>query len=293
MGAPTGESIVNNSQIANQHEKQLRLLRALYQELPAWGTQRKDFSVSRFCDSLGLKTHDRFYVQTFEELGIISKVLEYGSPKNGMNPGRHYHYTLLMPEEEAVARLQADYDQRLAGNKAPKPARKYTRKATPAVVTEDVVTIATTDEEVTRAIAGADVDTSIGAQINPVTAATLRGMRKNESAALVEAARQYLGRTEKLDDILDSLEATAKEMGISFDRTVAMGLFTLDRDERLENVALALPYITSLEREIEVRDMQVEEMRRKVERMAELERDLAGLRRLQQERVTSTVQPAH
>lgn len=66
----------------------------------------------------------------------------------------------------------------------------------------------------------------------------LRPLRKDESLALVEAARQYLGRKQLKAQKLKEL----RDGGIN----VPDSAIPLARDERLESVTLTLPYIDSL-----------------------------------------------
>lgn len=66
----------------------------------------------------------------------------------------------------------------------------------------------------------------------------LRPLRKDESLAIVEAARQYLGRKQLKAQKLKEL----RDGGIN----VPDNAIPLARDERLENVLLTLPYIDTL-----------------------------------------------
>lgn len=84
----------------------------------------------------------------------------------------------------------------------------------------------------------------------PKPFAALAPMRKNEAAALVEAARQYADRGSTVDAKLDEIERTMATIGVAFDREMLRGSITLERDERLETVGLVLPYIHELEQRV-------------------------------------------
>lgn len=72
---------------------------------------------------------------------------------------------------------------------------------------------------------------------------TLRPLRFNESAAQVEAARQYLAKVSFVDEQI----AEFKSRGIRIDRSA----FKIQRDSVLDAITLVLPYVNSLEKQIE------------------------------------------
>jgi hypothetical protein len=73
--------------------------------------------------------------------------------------------------------------------------------------------------------------------------AVLKPLKRDEQAALIEAARQYRGRKEFIDE---EIERFAKH-GLKLD-PAAVGI---PRDERLDHILLVLDYVTRLERENE------------------------------------------
>lgn len=124
------------------------------------------------------------------------------------------------------------------------------------------VVLATNDEEEVRAIAGPEPESPF---------AVLRALRKDESGALVEAARQYANRAKLVDQKLGELEAA----GIHVDRSAVK----MDKDEVLESVALVLPYINSLENTLHNFSEQNDALRKKMADYDQIKRDYAVLKR--------------
>jgi len=124
------------------------------------------------------------------------------------------------------------------------------------------VALATNDREEVRAIAGPEPESPF---------AVLRSLRKDESGALVEAARQYANRAKLVDQKLGELEAA----GIHIDRSAVK----MDKDEVLESVALTLPYITSLESTLHNLSEQNEGLRKKMTDYDVIKRSYETLKR--------------
>jgi hypothetical protein len=130
-----------------------------------------------------------------EDAGILSSRITYGT--RGDNPGRTGHWKLNFPDlRRGMERLEAYFDELAMRPSEPK-TKAPARIERPGV---ERVTIAGANEQTeVRAIAGDDADPR-------EVWATLRRFRKNDSEALVEAARQYLHRGSLLNDRLAELE---------------------------------------------------------------------------------------
>lgn len=134
---------------------------------------------------------------------------------------------------------------------------------------EDKVAIATKPDEVTRAVAGPDA---------PKPLAALSSARKpDEAIALVAAARQY-NRGDRIAEQVTALQKAAETLGITIDPQVFAAGIKVEHDERLETVALLLPYIDSLESRIERMGRQLSESRDKVREAEQLANDNRRLR---------------
>lgn len=94
------------------------------------------------------------------------------------------------------------------------------------------------DGEAHEAIAGPDA---------PQAFEVLRSERKDEGVALVEAARQYLGRQDTIRRAFQEME----KQGITVDWTRVDQVVSVEQDDRLESVANLLPYVTQLEKRVE------------------------------------------
>jgi uncharacterized protein (DUF2164 family) len=151
-----------------------------------------------------------------------------------------------------------------------------------------------TDETV--AVVGPDAPEGLAARVPAEVITKVRSLRtQDEAAALVEATRQYLRRTETLAGQIDSLEKTAKELGVQFDRGAIMASMTLERDERLEIVADLLPYIDGLEAKTSKAKTQVEDLREKGRLYDQLVIDHRRLKELHNQTIAGRVaqgQPA-
>jgi hypothetical protein len=187
-----------------------------------------------------------------EQAGILSRRVVYGGTTNGLKIGRNVFWKINVDLDEAMAILdKLDRDEidaaRVNTSNAMKKvaaARKEKRKETttpPAnKVTVDAVTIRTNrDGEAVEAIVGPDDRNS--------AFEALRSLRKDESFALVEAARQYNTRSSEIEKQINHMIENAKALGIRMDENMLRASVTLEIDTRLEDVSLVLPYITQLE----------------------------------------------
>lgn len=267
------------------------------------GVEYRDQSVDQLADRISQRPNQiKDDVGELVEIGILSRRLEYGTATNTLGPGRHYHWTVLVPKEEGADRLEKLLQERdtfLAGkgHRAAQTRRANLRQARTEVplmketVVEETEPVALSEVEETRAIAGPDAPT-IGRAFPQ-----LRALRRDEAGALVEAARRYQNRSSVMLQKLDELEALAKTIGVIFSKERALESIAFDDpDPRLEAIALILPHIDSL---IAKRDSLIEQtvtMADKVRRFNELDAENARLRRRNDEltkaRVAERVQVA-
>lgn len=235
--------------VAKQRDRK-RVLDALYQRLVV-GEEVRQMKAELFASALGMpapRIGER--IKEIAHLGILNRRLEMGSYGNGMSMGRHFHWTLMVPKDEAVARLiQLDADEQAQAREnyaqGFEKQRETRRKANGAEHTEakPVERLGITVRE------GEPVEAIVGPE-PPAPLADLRQYRKNESFALVEAARQYAERHTKVGSSIEDLIAQAKAYGVTIDIDTVRQAVQFERDERLEDVGLVLPYVDELERAV-------------------------------------------
>jgi hypothetical protein len=164
-----------------------------------------------------------------------------------------------------------------------KPARTSAQKFTaPTAVAPPV-------EDEVVAIAGDDAPAGLAASVKPETITRLRAMRKDESGALVTAARQYLARAEIVGKMLDELKTKAAAAGITFDAATATSLFEMQEDTVLETVALTIPYIDSQLRIIAALERQLDAQHEKVADYDRMERDYKAMKRSNERHIAASV----
>lgn len=300
------------SQLEEKFLKDRKMLNAVYDLLPV-GKEVQNLGADAIADTVGINhsTATRS-IAVFVELGILSRRLEYGTPANGLTPGRHYHYTLLLDRKEAFLRFDSwvvKERERIAQNRAEgnrlsgekRRGRKIGPKAkaeeTPllGVITDTTpVAIATSDKEETRAIAG-EVDPTLRNAVREAIRNAANG--PDQSLALVEAVRQYHGRTKQIETKVRELEKVAAEIGVTIDTSKVMDSMSFKRDPDMELLALLLPYIAVLERKAERLGEQIADQRTKLQGYDQL-RTENGRLRAQNERLigsrsaTATAVPA-
>ena len=305
--------------VEGMYQKEREVLKSLYQYLEP-GKEERDFGAPKLATMIGIHASSvGSAMKLFESLGILTRRLEYGTPANGLQPGRHYHYLLLKSEAEAttlheqsiVTRRKAAIEGRLAADRKSGEARRgksYPKDATngqtmnghtadatiaPEPEPEPKVALATRPEEETRAIAG-DVDTTLRGAFSEV----LKNLQtRDESYALVEAARQYAQRATFIRQKIGEFEAVADKMGISFDRDKFIESLQFREDERLDHVRLVLPYINRLEDIVERQGRQLADQRVKIRdydqlksdntRLTERNRDLVSKNAVLNQRATA------
>jgi hypothetical protein len=210
------------------------------------GVPQEGMSIKKACEITGMSDGQiAAAIIVLDDLGVVGREMRYDEFQK-MN----VIWTLLVSRKEAWQTLQSwhqkvadspvnmrypKHQPRTRRTKAQIEAEKNGRTAAPILsLMPEQVTVAdepATEGEELVAVAGPERE-------SPFTA--LRGMRKDESKALVEAARQYANKGKFLEDKIAELRAEGFE--------VAEGALTIKRDERLEAVALAVPYVESLER---------------------------------------------
>jgi hypothetical protein len=233
-------------QVQIDHER--KMLAALYRALPNVGQEYRSQVGAQIGAGAGFNRNvANEDLRLFAELGIFSRRVEYGIPsRNGMQAGRHWHWTVLLAKEEAEQRLAVYQEQRLldhAENRKSGIAKSAgTRRGQSHVNRSETLAVATDPTEETRAIAGPDAPT-----IGDLAPAAMKALRRDEIAALIEATRQYQNRHATILGKLDELATMAKEIGVTFSKERALESITLDTDERLEAIALVLPHIDRLD----------------------------------------------
>lgn len=188
-------------------------------------------------------------VTVYKEIGALITRLVY-------DRGRHAFWTLAIPRDEALARLD-----------------QYHQRETTAMTSPS-------EPDETKLVA------SIGEEVTVRPFDKLKPMRRDEQEALVAAARQYVDRRNMLRATIEQLERA----GI----TANPDSFNFIEDQRLEHVSLVLPVIDRLRSQIETLETRIEaytnQARPLRERIAELEEENRGLRRIV-ERTTATNVP--
>ena len=201
--------------------------------------------------------------------------------------GKSSYWTLHKSKEECVAALKASWGRPGVKKQKQKPEPEMTIPGGDERYTDpedyrtqededrEKVVLATNDNEEVRAIAGPEPDSPF---------AILRALRKDESGALIEAARQYANRAKLVDQKLGELEAA----GIHVDRSAVK----MDKDEILESVALVLPHITYLENTLHNVLEQNDGLRKKVADYTEIKRNYEALKRRFEKDVAARVTAA-
>jgi hypothetical protein len=244
-----------SKQIANKFEAEERLLAKMYDTMEVgktveWMSIKK--AIELFDEKEGTLASALI---VFDDLGILGRNITYPDFQK-----QNVAWTLLVPRKEAE-KLLADWHQKVRMSptylKFPKHEPK-TRAKRNGVEAE----VPTEPTRELVAVAGPDAP-------NPFTA--LRGMRKDESKALIEASRQYANK----GAFLEKKIAELREEGFE----VAEGALTIKRDDRLEAVALAIPYVEALERENERLLNQAGAGRTAIRELEDLRNNYARLKR--------------
>lgn len=217
-----------------------------------------------------------------DELGILHSYNIYNPIIDGKRRmGRMGVWKLVKPRDEAMQLLEEwaakgerwEYEKR--SGYVPKAPTKVKREPVPEPK-EAPVAIATSDKEETRAIAGPEPDK---------TFASLASLRKDEPAALIEAAKQYANRQSAVEKEYQSLVT----MGLTVDREKFFEAISLPRDEFLETISLVLPIITNLQNKNEHLLEQLNAARDKTKNYAEIKANYERLQKRWNERIAEKV----
>lgn len=262
------------AQIQRRLDAEVRLLEKMYAtmkvgEAAEWMSIRK--ATETFEEPEGTVSTAAI---VFDDLGILKRELSYpGFQKQKSD------WTLLLPKHEALAKL-AEWHRTVAMSPTyrpfPKhePKRRQEPKEEPKEERVAVATKPASEGQELVAVAGPDAESPFAA---------LRVLRKDESKALVEAARQYADKGKFLQDKIAELRSEGFE--------IAEGALSLKRDERLEQIAYTLPYVDALERENERLLSQINGSRTAIRELEDLRRNYSRLKeshdRLIRERVES------
>lgn len=301
--------------VDNQKETELRVLDEILKSYKPHQEYR-DQSAAQFEESTGLNRYAaQRALRNIVAAGILTRRLEYGQSDNELGPGRHYHWTLHVEDRDAALKLleptwtaraeawsgkgQRSAETRRKNEQAKEDAAM--KRSFPISAAEEEVvgkpvdydfghpvTIASRDEEVTRAIAGPEVRETL-ADVAPVG---LRALRKDESVALIEAARQYHNRNGAVHKKLDELAALADEIGITFSKEKALESIQFDTDDRLEAISLVLPYIDGLVARNDSLVRTIADQSDKVRRFGEIDAENVRLRRRNAELTNARVSNA-
>lgn len=226
-----------------------RWLEELYSRWPVQEEQ-SDINYIRLAEEIGA-TPAPFQkaVTVYKEIGALITRLTY-------ERGRHSFWTLAIPREEALTRLDTYHQRELTTMTEPK-------------------------QNETKLVA------SVGEDVTVRPFEKLKPLRRDEEEALVAAARQYISRKEMLQSTLDQLERA----GIKANKEA----FEFQSDPRLEHISLVLPVIDRMKNQVAALEDRIEAYTRQQqplrERIEQLETENLGLRRIV-ERTTSDRVPA-
>lgn len=181
--------------------------------------------------------------------------------------GKISTWILPLPKAEALARQKAFWDANPVGTVYGRKSSSITRVPVKPVVVNDVSVTIGMDKhgEMHEAIVGPEARSPFEA---------LRSERKDESSALVEAARQYVDRR----NVIRRAFAEMEKQGITVDWSQMDKVVSVETDDRLESVAALLPYITTLEKRIERLLQDTLELRGRVKGMDALNQENRALR---------------
>lgn len=237
-------------------------------------------------------------ITLMEHLGLLKFTLrQVGTP--GASGSRFVGTTTLIePDVEKGAKAIAQHFARGGYLKLnAKGNKQLLRNGAERPVDPDKVVVQTDERErPVAAVVGPDAPT-LGEGLRE-TFVAMQTQEKDESAALVAAARQYSSRQDFVITKLKEMEA----LGIQLDRTKVLQGVKLQRDDELEGIVKVLPYIDQLEVRLKQTDgwrqamldakEQAKESAREVERLTgEVRRQQEANRRLVEERVRQPASP--
>jgi hypothetical protein len=258
-------------------ETQERLLGKLY-DLFAVGEEQHKVSIERL-SAVTEETQGTVGtgVKTFADLDILARRVTYDGFQD-----QNTHLTLLVPLHKAKE-LLAGWHQRVRTEANPPPypkglgnrpaGQKGGRKpGSPWKRSEKQETEERVALAAKPAVEGQELRAVAGPEKGDSPWEVLRPLRKDEARALVEAALQYSGKSKFLKEKIAELQ----EAGFQADET----MFKFERDERLETIALVLPYIQGLLTENERVGTWVTKVKELGNENERLRRERDALRRL-------------
>lgn len=258
------------------------------------GTEKENQTAYlQVAEVLGLSGHQMMHLKrTLEYLGALKTRVEYGRMVGDKNmSGRTSFWTLTGDPEtttrEALrlwssktpvyeAKSRADRERRQArrtnGVRDETNFRNHGSQAVGGPVVRYV------RDEPAEAIAGPDKNSPFD---------VLASLRKNEPKALVEAARQYAGRRQLINQKLDELE----KAGITVNREEFFRSAQLETVEHLDIISLVLPYIDQLETQVQNKDRIIATTREDLRGMAQLRTEYNNLRESYNKAIRDRVRP--
>jgi hypothetical protein len=196
---------------------------------------------------------------------------------------------LHLPHDQALERLNEVFDQerrtqevltlpagRLKQNKKPAPVVRVVPNVEPAPEEPPIALATETSRETTRAIAGPE---------HPSPFAVLSPLRKDEYAALTEAARQYANRKAEFAKVIENLRG----MGIEIDDAKLDKAVRFPVDPHMEAICEILPYVNRLEGMVENLTRQLVDARQKAVDYAEMKKERDSLRAQLQRKVAESI----
>lgn len=200
--------------VKRRFEIEHRILDKLAKIMPL-GVEQVGMSYPTVAEQIGEPVHAVLRAkQTMEDAGILSTRIDY--PKG--RSGRVGVWTMMVPLAEAHRAMDQEHKHQLE-----RPSDKVVRQGNRGA----------TGESILRYISGDD------SELQPFEA--IRGLRRDDAMALIEAARQYRNRV----DFAAEKKRELEEQGIA----VSPEAFAIQRDERLETISLVMSAIDSLVRE--------------------------------------------
>lgn len=265
--SPWHTDAITKRQWAEQHT----LLDVLYGVLSV--DAETPFSMAKFRElSNGVKNVDKA-LKYYLDADLVTRRTDRSYKTSPAPVG---YWTLTMDRNPAHAALtgyqQRVEEERIAANKAKAVGPRSKAPKDVKRINETKLAKLLREPSVLERPAMTETEAIVGPE--PANAfASLAPLRKNEAAALVEAARQYANRDTTVNTQLDQMEAAMKAIGVTFDRSLVQGAVVIERDERLESVALVLPYINQLEQGFARVTDELAQARAKLAEMPDLKRN--------------------
>lgn len=262
--------------IIDKQKYRRRVLDHLYETMNV-GDEYADCSTTLVAKALGLtESRATQAVKDIGGIGIIERRISFRENIGGISGGRRAHWRLTIDYETAKS-LLAELDREESERYDTAMRTSSGRRRIDIKPNQPVPPTEAYETPVIRHVNGFAVE-AISGPDRPTMLEALRDLRKDESYALVEAARQYLGRERNLGSGIETLLAQASALGVKIDVESLRSAITIERDDRLESVSLVLPYIDLLERQVERLTTANVEYRSKLKAHDDLARENKSLR---------------